>query len=144
MKEYNINSFINVLASSNLETLRKLVYDISTRTASISIWDDSEAVYMSFDSSYRITLGTKFLSNLLPSKTFRSSELEETTEQVWKLIVAAIAHEAGHIAFSPGESFFSKLSTFKSESYRQFLKDGFNIIDDTVVEDKLAFKLTFL
>jgi hypothetical protein len=145
MKEYNIESFIHVLASSNLETLRKLVYDISTRTASIEVWEDLDSIYMSFyGSTYRITFGTKFLSKLLSSKTFRSSELEETTEQVWKLIVAAIAHEAGHIAFSPGESFFSKLSTFKSDSYRQFLRDGFNIIDDTVVEDKVAFKLTFL
>lgn len=145
MKEYDINSFINVLAVSNLDTLRQLVYDISTRTASMRIWDYSEEVYMSFyGSSYSISFGTKFISSRMPNKKFRSSELDEVTSKLWKLIVASIAHEAGHIAFSPGESFFSKVNSFKSGSYRQYLKDGFNIIDDTVVEDKSAFKLTFL
>ena len=64
MKEYDINSFINVLAVSNLDTLRQLVYDISTRTASMRIWDYSEEVYMSFyGSSYFINRDLFYSSN---------------------------------------------------------------------------------
>ena len=140
---YKYNVAFNVLNSyqdSWLETLYKIsgvrcefapyAYD-ATFAAS---WNDYESTPMIYAS-----LG--FFKNFFGKLTCNKYELRAQVDESIKLIKALLAHEGSHIRYTPFAEFFDILEKISNSSVRDFLKNGFNIIEDSIIEDRIMFQI---
>ena len=143
MEYFKYNVAFNVLKSYEdawLDTLYKIAgvtcqfsrycYD-ATFAASWSDYDSTPVIYAS----------EAFFKNFFGQSTCSKFKLPEQVKESIKLIKALLAHEGSHIKYTPFAEFFDILDKISNNSIRDFLKNGFNIIEDSIIEDRVMFQI---
>ena len=140
---YKYNVAFNVLKSYQdawLETLYKISGVIctfsdycyeATFSASWNNYEEFPVIYTSRD----------FFKNFFGNQTCSKFELLNQVNESIKLIKALLAHEGSHIRYTPFAEFFDILENISNNVVRDFLKNGFNIIEDSIIEDRVMFQI---
>ena len=140
---YKFNITYNILISYEdawLDTLYKIAgvrcafsrycYD-ATFAAS---WDN-------YESTPTIYASLAFFKNFFGKETCNKYTMRSHVDESLKLIKALLAHEGSHIKYTPFAEFFDIINVISNSVVRDFLKNGFNIIEDSIIEDRVMFQI---
>ena len=82
-----------------------------------------------------------FFQNFFGKETCNRYTMKSHVEESLKLIKSLLAHEGSHIRYTPFGEFFDIINVISNNIVRDFLKNGFNIIEDSIIEDRVMFQI---
>lgn len=143
MEYYKYNVAYNVLISyinDWLDTLYR-VSGVRCTMASYCYDNTFAASWSDYEDTPVIHTSESFFKNFFGKSTCTKFELPQQVQESVKLLKALFSHEGSHVKYTPFAEFFDILDKISNNSVRDFLKNGFNIIEDSIIEDRIMFQI---